>query len=226
MSAKKSVPKTRRVRTSARYLRMLLPFMGRDPTRYYLKGIKAEPHPKRGILLVATDGHRMGIVHDEAGESNGDWINRVPGNVAATLRTKAAEDATCLYSDNALYITKAESELPLDQVGADHLIAVGSEPIDGTFPDWTRAVPRSVPDAMTSDRTFKAGYLADFGDVGKGAFGGYGGITLYRAGPEDPCIVRVSQVPEFLGILMPQRAAGMPALPDWLELPELQAAAE
>ena len=38
-----------------------------EETRYYLGGVYVQPHPERGALLVATDGHRLIAIHDETG---------------------------------------------------------------------------------------------------------------------------------------------------------------
>lgn len=37
-----------------------------EETRYYLNGVHLEPHPCGGAFMVATDGHRLIVVHDES----------------------------------------------------------------------------------------------------------------------------------------------------------------
>lgn len=56
---------TRRVTISAGVVPRLQRFVSREETRYYLGGLAIEPHPTHGgAYVVATDGHRLGAVHD------------------------------------------------------------------------------------------------------------------------------------------------------------------
>jgi hypothetical protein len=41
-----------------------------DP-RHYLNGISIEPHPETGVIIMATDGHHMGVIHDPDGWAAG-----------------------------------------------------------------------------------------------------------------------------------------------------------
>lgn len=56
---------TRRVTISAGVVPRLQRFVSREETRYYLGGLAIEPHPTHGgAYVVATDGHRLGAIHD------------------------------------------------------------------------------------------------------------------------------------------------------------------
>lgn len=52
-----------------------------DP-RHYLNGISIEPHPESGVVIMATDGHHMGAIHDPDG-----WVAEriVVGDVSRQL---------------------------------------------------------------------------------------------------------------------------------------------
>lgn len=45
-----------------------------EETRYYLNGVNVEQHPVKGVILTATDGHRLLCAHDENGETDGAYI--------------------------------------------------------------------------------------------------------------------------------------------------------
>ncbi|MGI2095508.1 hypothetical protein [Shewanella glacialipiscicola] len=56
------------------YLPMLAAFTAKDDVRDYLKGFHIKPHPEKGVVLTATDGHCLVTIHDEDGFSDGEYI--------------------------------------------------------------------------------------------------------------------------------------------------------
>lgn len=42
-------------------------FVSNDKSRYYLCGVYAAPHPKGGVILSATDGGKLCLIHDKDG---------------------------------------------------------------------------------------------------------------------------------------------------------------
>lgn len=56
------------------YLPMLAAFAAKCDVRYYLKGFHVKPHPEKGVILTATDGHCLVTIHDEDGFSDGEYI--------------------------------------------------------------------------------------------------------------------------------------------------------
>ncbi len=57
--------------TQAKYINILSGFVGNESvSRYYITGICIRPHPKKGIVLVATNGHTMAVIHDENGTTD------------------------------------------------------------------------------------------------------------------------------------------------------------
>lgn len=50
----------------AKYLQVLKPFMAKKDVRFYLNGLQIKPHLE-GVLITATDGHRLAAVYDKEG---------------------------------------------------------------------------------------------------------------------------------------------------------------
>ena len=91
--AKKSPPfepKNRSIVVASKYVSMIATFVSTEEARYYLTGIYIERHPVKGVVMVATDGHRMAVIHDENGlfKGKGGWICPVPEGVFRACRKK------------------------------------------------------------------------------------------------------------------------------------------
>lgn len=56
------------------YLPMLAAFAAKNDVRYFLNGFHVKPHPEKGVILSATDGHCLVTIHDEDGFSDGEYI--------------------------------------------------------------------------------------------------------------------------------------------------------
>lgn len=204
--------------TKAKYLRMLAPFVSKEETRYYLHGIHVEP-AKQGIILVATDGHRMGIIHDVDGSAKSPFICAVS---KGALAYKAREDALAVFSGQMLGIVPAQYARavkgPKTAISyAEYIETLG--PVDGTYPEWRKVVPAEIKHRLRP-LSFNARYVADFAKVIEAAgkktdFGA--GFNFYQTGgPTDPVVARTPAVPEFVGLLMPMRVDSMEPLPTWL----------
>lgn len=226
----------REVRFKAEYAAMLAPFVATQALRPHLHGVFVTQHPKTGILLVATNGHEMAIVHDANGETNGDWICRVSKLLSAACRRKGRkpdEGAMFLhYVGDVAYVTSRGlnrddgiwGDIDVAEIGQHHLAIEHSPHIDGSFPDWRRVVPTVEPENCAP--AFNAQYLANFYDVAQ--MRNQKAIRILAHSETGPVVVLVEGLPEFYGILMPMRAEGLSRarpVPDWMpELPQAEAA--
>ena len=194
----------RNVRTQARYVAALAPMICKEWTRYYLQGIFVTPRLD-GILLVATDGHRMGAIYDAEGTTNGDWICSVPAALASGCRKKAASHIH--FVGQAGYITSEDFSLGNDPTEIDetHIAVAPAPPVDGTYPDFRRIFPKEIPEQQMS---FNRRYLSEFaGDQ----------IELRPQDERSPSVVLVSSMPEFVGLLMPVYGGGRRSSPQWFK---------
>jgi len=213
-------PEDRRITTQAKYLAMLLPFMSKQETRYYLNGIYVTPHPADdGILLVATDGHRMGIIHDRDGScEHGPWTCTIPKRATATLKirpgVKNLHTKPCLahFCGQALFITSFGFEPDDDPTsfGAHHLIGCHAGAINGTYPEWQKVVPTGIGKRTAKHLSFNPTYLADFKQVARLSGIDHPVVTIFAPDtPNGPSRILVQNVPEFAGVIMPCREEGV-----------------
>lgn len=197
---------------NGKYARLIQPFVSKEPTRFYLNGFYVEPH-KEGALIVATDGHKMGIFHDKDAICDEPGIVKLSPFMLSALRergkgvVKGKRDLVVdgTVSNNLAYVVLADRERSVQHSVA----AQGNVLIDGTFPDYRRVVPD--PKGATCMPTFNPAHLSAF------AFGhgrGEGGLTIKSDGPAEPALVRHFRYPEFIGVLMPMRADELPS-PEW-----------
>ncbi|GGY87924.1 hypothetical protein [Shewanella fodinae] len=70
-----------------KYLPMLATFCAKQDIRYYLNGFHIKPHPQVGVVLTATDGHRLVTIHDKEGKSNGEYIYPISTQLNAAAKS-------------------------------------------------------------------------------------------------------------------------------------------
>lgn len=128
----------------ARALANVAPAQSGEETRYYLNGIHLHPVDGQGgqdLRLVATDGSRLHFDRvEDASFDDGDWPESaiIPTKAIATLQglLKAADDD---IAEVALQISARHCQMIVGEV------TLWSKLIDGTFPDYRRIVPSSLP---------------------------------------------------------------------------------
>lgn len=118
-----------------RMIDLARPCISTEETRYYLNGINMQPHPERGTLCsVATDGHRMAIINGPipAFEGlNAILPTRFVRAIAALINPKSNEGAMLAFHQAS----------PRARVICGP-VQIDSKLIDGTFPDYTRVIPK------------------------------------------------------------------------------------
>ncbi len=226
------LPIDRNAVVAAKYVAMLAPFISREETRYYLNGIYIEPHHKQGVLMVATDGHRMGIVHDSEGKTNGPWICPISANVLKACRhqprrkTSVVEQAKSVhFLGNSAIVTNGRftEDNPLDTTAGilSGVVVMERAPaIDGTYPNWRKVLPKRRPTAAAgSPLIYNPRLMADFTHVVRAAgfVNGWQACVLFAGENGAPTVARFEAIPEFFGLLMPMRATkDVAAMPAWI----------
>lgn len=211
------------VRVSARYIAALAPFICREETRYYLAGIKVEPDPSGGVLLIATDGHTMGLIRDADGASNGEWIVKpTPGIIRAAAKNNpktAAERAAFVhFSGNVGSVTNALFSVTDDVtiIGKHHMAVDYAPVIDGTYPDW-RKVLKLAPSGVVEAITFDSRKISQFTAAANALGRKIPCVRFVPGANGEPVAVFVDGAPEFVGMLMPMRDFGNGReLPKWV----------
>jgi hypothetical protein len=229
-------PTKRRISVSAKHFYAAWQFVSTEPTRYYLNGVYIEPHKDGGVLLIATDGHSMAVIRDASARFEGEkgWICTLPKQ-PFEAKMKRRDAGYLHFVGNTAYLT--ESILGPDAIDENydptnitvyHTAIAFAAPIDGTFPDWRRVIPKE--EAGTAESyDINGKYLARFNK----AFSvlrednGSQPVKLFTpAGADNPVIIRCSDASDFFGVQMPMRGNDCPAYPYWLDIPKPEDKAE
>lgn len=106
-----------------------------EETRYYLNGINVQPHPERGTLRsVATDGHRMAVVDGTIPAYAG--LNAI----LPTVFVRAVADLIDSKANDQVYLSFHHAK-PWVRISCG-VVQIDCKLIDGSFPDYTRVLPK------------------------------------------------------------------------------------
>jgi len=115
--------------------------MSDNELQYYLNGIYFHP-TKHGISAVATDGHKMAIVHDAQ-------TQEFPGVI---IPRKAVVELVKILDLGDAHISVSETKIRVE-CGP---VTITSKVIDGTFPAYERIIPAQNTKLMIVDATVAA----------------------------------------------------------------------
>lgn len=221
-------------RVNPKYFAAINLFSADRDVRYYLNGVFIEPHPEKGVIIVATDGHRLGLIHDPSGFTDrpiivGNISKALASACAAKGSRKAGNEPTTLYiCANAPYgdggaIVQSGNTCTGDvdpfSAFTTHMSKI--EIIDAKYPDYRRILP-SKEDRSERFPCLNAGYLATFSQAAniltKDKYGR--ALELIPSGTTTSVVVRINCgdiTDRFVGLVMPMRSdAPSSILPAWL----------
>lgn len=192
-----------KVTLNIRALRATLVAVSTEETRYYLNGINLEFTPD-GVVMAATDGHRMIVLRQPYGEHAATAAHAsviVPRDLVAKLkinpRMKKLDTTTLTIGD--------DGKLTFEHAGE----MFGGARVDGTFPDYRRVVPQDLDGKPAQ---YNPAYLADFAKARQeltGQKADRDGKTspVVRYNGESPAVVDFAWNTGFqaIGVLMPIR---------------------
>lgn len=193
---------------NAIFFRAAFECVSKDETRYYLGGVYIAPHPKEGVLLTATDGHRLICIHDVTGKCEKAAIVRGDRRALAGVKLDKRTSATPRFtvdSDGHAYCGEFRSS--------------ASAIIDGTYPDYPRILTPLVHGAIKKSYapgSFNPEYLAAFAKI-SGMLGSSSAamrVVIFSA--TDPALILFSSCPQAFGVLMPMRSTTESALPAFM----------
>lgn len=114
-------------------------FVTKEQSRYSLDTLRIEQHPEKGVIVVATDGHTMGVFHDQGGECPADGI---------TLR----------YLSSLADMCGPERMLEVNDDGSASVLNRSNEEVrfsgiesDGKFPTWRAILPKWTREVKRTD---------------------------------------------------------------------------
>jgi DNA polymerase III sliding clamp (beta) subunit (PCNA family) len=110
-------------RVNAMAIKVVFPFMAQNDVRYYLNGVNIRPLDDGTTMIVATDGHRYVVVHDQHGYAEDEIIVSVKKDA---LKTCAAKSTFDVMSNGSAMVN--------GETGQEQFIQPGNSIIEGTFP--------------------------------------------------------------------------------------------
>ncbi len=184
-------------------------FASTEDTRFYLNGVYIEPHPAGGVVMVATDGHVMGVAHDPDGSCDAPAIISTQRKPAAIFLPPAPIRDRC-----RLELTRSA------ELGGDRYLATRTGPtpkasgavgivevIDGVFPPWRGVVPWALmadPTPMLAG-TFNGQLLSRFAAPYAHCDAA---LELRQRAAGDAALVIRDELPWFVGVIMPMHRSG------------------
>lgn len=196
-------------RVSPRMFAAATIWMARRDVRYYLCGVAIQPHPEKGALLIATDGHTAAAFHDVDG-----WCKRdiIVGSISKALiaACKVSAKGKTLPPRN-LWIAQAdpsqggavlqgalwtsdEPASPPNAFDADVLHLAKVDLVDGKFPDWRKAFFSSADHA--TDQPGRAAvnpaYLARIDATAKALGVKHSSVVSYAKKPNEVILYRLN----------------------------------
>lgn len=200
---------------NARLFAAIAVFKAEHDIRYYLNGVYVEPLPEGGVVIVATNGHALGMWRDASGEAER----------CAILRCGKPLQAACAKLDRLRLVIRDERLAVIDpgQGGIEtyiqHRDGVDKKnnwEVEGKFPDWSRVLPADP--VIGLQNAIQPEYLsmaAQALSIGRGRVK-FSGITLSQ-GKKDGGIYVTSarlQAREFCAVIMPLRE-DISTIPEW-----------
>ncbi len=220
-----------------RYFAAIAKFASNRDVRYYLNGVCITPHHEKGVVVVATNGHVLGAIHDPDGYVDCEIIVPMPPKaiLSACLKQDKRNHPGAAHlwigTDRILVSSEKNVAVPPEAFGDDVLAQAASKLIDGKFPDWRRIIPK--PDEKSDGITPVVGtkVLQPFVEaaqiLGSKTYGGR--MRMEQRGSASSIIVRMDS-DLFVGIAMPMRddarPEGLPSFCTERPAPKLVAAAK
>jgi DNA polymerase-3 subunit beta len=199
----------------ARLVAAVAQFKASNDIRYYLNGVYVEPRPQGGAVIVATNGHAMGVWLDETGEIERPAILRIGAKLQAACRGSDIKRLTIIDNRLAVLGQKVKGGLK------DMELYVQPQPGDwevpaGKFLDLASVV--SVIDGPPRlHSALNPKYIAMMDNaIGIGIGDKSKSITVRQEAPHSGIVFTTSATPNFVGVIMPMRDNDAP-FPKWVK---------
>jgi len=182
-----------------------------EETRYYLQGVYIEPHPVKGVIMTAANGHVLTTIHDESGDMGGcsPAIVKLPGKVLAECKAKKTKRTTT----EPRMLVDPSADLATVQVDGEETARAYRVIIDGTFPDWRRVHPSQAKDRAGADAAFSHLVMRVLVDTAAAL---ESPMIMSNVGANDATLVNFPGRSHVSCLAMPVRADTTPRRPYWL----------
>lgn len=209
----------------AEYAALIEPFESTDDTRYYLQGFYVEPCAQGGVLIVASNGHVLGIFHDESGRIDGPPV--IVGTLDKAIRKASSPKARREYqhvsSERRLMIDGktariVERDASVDPPAEISILGAQAGYVDGTFSDWRLCIKSTAwGGSPPKPAAFNVALLKRF----EGIRDFECSITTLKLSGDNPAgpFWALTNREDFVGVIMPMTGRDIgEAPPTWLGL--------
>jgi hypothetical protein len=214
-----------KIKFKREYLQILAAFAAKDDVRYYLNGFHVKPHPEqRGVILTATDGHRLVTIHDEYGLADDQYILPITKELLAASKKTKTKDKRPLTEiqiiDDKAYVLFAEDDVidwfneeePEETDRVYHVEYISN--VDGSYPN-TKRIFESVEYNEVSTVCVNPNYIGDLVKICTNARIPY--INLMFCGVDKSIVAVGGMEKEIAAIIMPAQGEKEPIpLPDFV----------
>jgi len=186
---------------NAKYYSEAGAFTSKEESRYVLRAIRVEPHPEGGAVIIATDGHTLGLFYDADAICDESVQIEFKKEIARFCEPSTQKDKTVfvrlMQIEDGLTIVEALSGTSYDEEPLSRIVRFFEVHAKGSFPDWRMVLPTAPSE---SHLDFNPDYLA------RGASGSKAspGISVWAEKPDAQAVVRSSRE-DFIAIVMPMK---------------------
>lgn len=190
-------------------------FVSESPSVYTLKAIQIEPHPAGGAVIIACDGHTLGVFRDESAICTEPVLINYRREVLPFLRPPRArknrvQGIRCIRINGEVEIVEAEYKNRKYEPGKALVRFLDLLEVNGSFPDWKKVLPKEPP-PLRSD--FNGDYLRRCALDKRSK-----GVTIWHSEKGDtPAVVRSMSRDDFVAVVMPMRGQDHPAYPAYVQ---------
>ena len=190
----------------AAIMRWVSPARAKGGARYYLDGILVEPHPQKGVYLVATNGHFMSVAYDDTGSATGPMIiNPTAAAVKISSKTQGSRSEkvaskVVITGDRLTMMNLKDQEL---------YVQPGKCLIEAKYPDW-RNILKDIDKLVPGGDAFvRTDYIGKIGSEIVEQWGHHrDGVRIMRREGDDPRhaaqFIHFGSIP-MVGVIMPMR---------------------
>lgn len=191
-------------RINAMVLKIAFPFMAQEDIRYYLNGLNIRPLGDGTVMIVATDGHRYVVVHDQHGYAEEEIIVSVKKDALKSCNTKSTFD---VMSNGSAFVN--------DETGQAQFIQPGNSVVEGKFPRIEN-VASAIGYQEGISGAINPAYLKDALAIGQH----FGSIRFFTRDQDSPLTFVVGGLGdlEVFGGIMKMRDS-FEQLPQWFPKP-------
>lgn len=234
------------IRFNANLFRIAMICVSNEETRYYLCGVRVEPHAIKGVTLTATDGHKAVSLYDETGFADESATVRLTKEALKACKPGRNERRDVVIhtrsNDATVNVVTVDREgrdtngQPTgNEVLTDVPVAFSKDcKVDGAYPDYRRIFPSEIEFSVaSSSAAFSSLVIEDLNAVStelarhySPAGRGRGVMRINSSDASRAALITFPPAYNAIAVAMPMRALCETAQPAWFRAVPVAQAAE